>query len=77
MNNDSEKSQDTDELLKGPIAPGILGMTRLTIVLAIMGIGLSSAVMLMYSMITLVKATMNAFRESQYTIGACNIWPWN
>lgn len=47
---------------------GILGMTRFTIVLAIFGIGLSSAVMLVYAVIALVKAIINAFQDSHFDI---------
>ncbi len=47
---------------------GILGMTRFTIVLAIFGIGLSSAVMLIYAIISLVNIIITAFRESDFHI---------
>lgn len=68
MTSDSDAEQSRDEVTNGPIAPRILGMTRFTIVLAIIGIGLSSAVMLIYSMIALVKAAVSAFSDSQYTV---------
>ncbi len=51
-----------------PALPGILGMTRFTIILAIFGIGLSSAVLLVYSTITLVKFVIHAFRERAFDL---------
>lgn len=48
--------------------PAVVGMSRFTIVLAIAGVGLSSAVMLVYSLITLLRAIWNAFTESSFDV---------
>ena len=69
MARNSEQTDHTSSPDNGSLpGHGILGMTRFTIVLAILGIGLSSTVMLIYAIISLVRAVYTAFRESHYTI---------
>jgi uncharacterized membrane protein YqhA len=69
MSGNSEPTDDAPAGLNAPLrGRGILGMSRLIIVLAIIGIGLSSAVMLIYAIISLGLAIFHAFRESAYTI---------
>lgn len=69
MSGNSEPTDDAPAGLNAPLrGHGILGMSRLIIVLAIIGIGLSSAVMLIYAIISLGLAIFHAFRESAYTI---------
>lgn len=65
---DEAPSPDSTESPSPLPGHGILGMTRFTIVLAILGIGLSSAVMLVYAIISLIRAIIDAFRDSHYDI---------
>jgi len=69
MSTNSEQTDDAPESESPPLrGHGILGLTRFTIVLAIIGIGVSSAVMLIYAIISLAMTIFHAFRESEYTI---------
>jgi uncharacterized membrane protein YqhA len=69
MSGSSERTDHEPASTSDPLpGHGILGMTRFTIVLAILGIGLSSTVMLIYAIISLVKAIYTAFRDGHYTI---------
>ena len=69
MSGDLKQTDNAPAEMNDPLrGHGVLGMTRFTIVLAIIGIGVSSAVMLIYAIISLVKAIYTAFRDSEYTI---------
>lgn len=45
-----------------------VGSSRFTVSLAILGVGLSSSVLLIYSLITLAKAVYSAFTEADFDI---------
>jgi uncharacterized membrane protein YqhA len=69
MSRNSEQTDDAPETVNASLpGHGILGMTRFIIVLAIIGIGLSSAVMLIYAIISLGRAMFIAFRDSHFDI---------